>query len=423
MKKLISILLSISILFSFCVPFASADDTAIQETAGRSFHAQTIRNMIEVNLELDNVDEEFYHILTNAYLTDPVLLAQTIADLQADEIHYLARAISYDLQKTGRVDLAVLPEDCGSEAADAVARIIIAEANNTANASIMAFLDEEMTASLMAPAVAMANAGSLFVNVTLAPERFASTTEAVSVTVTLGTTAIVSSERVYAYEIHKVKDGEDSIAAFGRMRLDANSLGTTLTKSITFNAAGEYEVYALIRDGQETVATSTRYPMYVDGQWHITVELPSNRNYKGTLTLYDASGTQIHQCECLGRSDSGAASNIYEGNTPTGECLGTLYGPMALDDQDSYGPYKVIVLTPVSGDIKDFTNRSGIWIHGGDPCIYPSAPWYPLRPTYGCIRVSNADQLALQTHIEALIANSNHQAHGTVSIVEYEYTG
>lgn len=96
---------------------------------------------------------------------------------------------------------------------------------------------------------------------------------------------------------------------------------------------------------------------------------------------------------------------------------------MALDEQDSYGPYKVIMLTPVSGDIKDFTNRSGIWIHGGDPCSYPSASWYPLRPTYGCIRVSNADQLSLQTHIETLIANSNHKAQGTVSIVEYEYTG
>jgi hypothetical protein len=39
--------------------------------------------------------------------------------------------------------------------------------------------------------------------------------------------------------------------------------------------------------------------------------------------------------------------------------------------------------------------RSGIQIHGGDPETNSSLSWYPLKPTWGCIRISNDDQETL----------------------------
>lgn len=45
--------------------------------------------------------------------------------------------------------------------------------------------------------------------------------------------------------------------------------------------------------------------------------------------------------------------------------------------------------------IAEKNGRSEIMIHGGSPATHLSLSWYPLRPTYGCIRLSNADQKAL----------------------------
>ncbi|MOA70291.1 hypothetical protein D3C78_1990670 [compost metagenome] len=38
-------------------------------------------------------------------------------------------------------------------------------------------------------------------------------------------------------------------------------------------------------------------------------------------------------------------------------------------------------------------------IHGGDAATDSSTSWYPLRPTYGCIRISNANQNTLISKI------------------------
>ena len=67
MKRFISILLSITILCTLLSMLVSADEIPEAVAESRSFHAPPIRNMIEVNLELGNVDEEFYHLLTNEY--------------------------------------------------------------------------------------------------------------------------------------------------------------------------------------------------------------------------------------------------------------------------------------------------------------------------------------------------------------------
>jgi hypothetical protein len=102
---------------------------------------------------------------------------------------------------------------------------------------------------------------------------------------------------------------------------------------------------------------------------------------------------------------------VTDGNTPTGTATGVRSGP--LSPASSYGPYQVVSLTPVSGIIKD-SGRTGFLIHGGDPCTDPSLPWYPLRPTNGCIRVSNANQLLLKNSIGSLIASYHDQVGNVV---------
>ena len=154
-------------------------------------------------------------------------------------------------------------------------------------------------------------------------------------------------------------------------------------------------------------------PDTIYGYWSIDIVLPANRNNKGTLKLRDASGVELLSCECLGLSVSNDSMTTYEGNTPTGTYTGYLYGPV--DPSGSYGPYKVINMTGVSGVIIS-SGRSGIWIHGGNPEPDTTKPNYPLQATHGCVRVTNSNQLTLQNLITNLISSEDHYTTGNISI-------
>ena len=75
---------------------------------------------------------------------------------------------------------------------------------------------------------------------------------------------------------------------------------------------------------------------------------------------------------------------------------------------------KYVATTPKSGVAFD-SKRSGIWIHGGDPAPTSSKnlPRYPLRPTYGCVRVTNGDQLTIQN-----VLNNQSPKTGELEIIE-----
>lgn len=67
-------------------------------------------------------------------------------------------------------------------------------------------------------------------------------------------------------------------------------------------------------------------------------------------------------------------------------------------------------------ELKDAGTRDGFLIHGGDAAAVGGS-WYPLRPTLGCIRITNADQLVLETEIEEMMDNY-HYVIGNISITE-----
>lgn len=416
MKKRISFLLVLIMLLTFLTPTISAEEVTEAVTQPTSFHAPTIRRLIEVNLELGNTDEEFYHILANAYLTDPVLLAQTIADLNSEQIDYLARAISYDLQKTGRVSQATLPEDCGGEAANAAARVIYQEAGDPANASIYGFLDAELfSIAAVAPASNIV-APTVSFSMNIPSDQTPSIAEPLNVELTLASIGgTFDSSTNYIYRIYKVVDEVTTLAATGRIAVTAGTLGTTVTKAISLNTAGECTVYAVVTISFDSQLTTSSQTLNVNGKWHITVELTANRYQLGTITLYDASGSEVSYSICLGRSSKGYAMNVTNGHTPIGVYTGKLSA--AKSDTDSYGPYQVVRLTGYSGYVvRECSHRSGILIHCGKES-YNSNPDNPLCPTYGCIRVTNAYQAQLVGELEDLIA-SGHDSTGFVTVTQ-----
>jgi hypothetical protein len=141
--------------------------------------------------------------------------------------------------------------------------------------------------------------------------------------------------------------------------------------------------------------------------YHIIANFSADRDYKGVLKMYNGSGTLVFgPVEALGRGSNHADNDfdhsnwdMTNGDTPTGG-----YNASVVDagtPSSSYGTNKRVLMDPTSGNalIAEDNGRTGIMIHGGDAATDSSATWYPLRPTYGCIRLSNANQATLISKI------------------------
>ena len=381
------------------------------------FHTPTILRMIESNLATDNPDEEFFHNVANAYLADPLLFIEIISDYSSEEQEYLARGIAYDLYKTNRNNQVVIPEGCDTQELHTIANLIYTQARNPENSSLSIFAYDEAQNMI---ANYSARSGVLLGMVVETPVLSASQTDVfntVQVTVSVRSTTTDTVDRMVSVALYKTDGTTSSSIRHVGVTIPAGENVGTLTRNITFNQTGVYTVYAKLLDSSmEPVWTShNSSSITVRGSWHITVVLPTNRIYKGTITLYNASGTAILTAECLGLAEGNGSMYVEGGNTPTGEYTGTL--EVCYGSTFSYGPYKVIDMTGVSGAIIE-SGRDGIWIHGGDPSIYPSTSFYPFRPTGGCVRVTNETQLQLQNLITGLIESAYHYQEGTISITE-----
>ncbi|WP_019913881.1 L,D-transpeptidase family protein [Paenibacillus sp. HW567] len=133
--------------------------------------------------------------------------------------------------------------------------------------------------------------------------------------------------------------------------------------------------------------------------YHIMIALKTDRKQFGSLKMYNDSGALVFgPKQCLARSEFNTAWNVINGCTPTGVYTATIEGPMSptTDNIRSYGKQKYVVMDPVSGDALTAKQmgRSGLWIHGG-AAADPGAINYPLRPTHGCVRLSEDDQASL----------------------------
>jgi hypothetical protein len=429
-RKLICILLSVVLILGLSnssLVFASDNtsddesvDAGLSATADNAFYAPTIRQMIDVNLELGNQDEEFYHALANAYLASPSLLAETISDLPAADIQYLAKAISYDLHKTNRVDLAVVPNDCNDAVSSAVARLIYREANNTDNMSLDSFANMPVLEEQILSTEEIMLLNNVVAYSATPVSSTATVNSILRVNVSFGSGLAATYARQYVVKLYKNDGTTTSLARTQNATILAGDVNGSSTVRVSFSKTGVYTFYAELYDtsGNLLSTTPVSSSVTVSGNWRINVVLKEDRDQKGTLYLYDAGGNLRISGICLGRSVSNAATNVYRGNTPTGECTGYLYGPYPASEQGSFGPYKTIALTPVSGDIYD-SGRGPFMIHGGNnDYVTENMSYYPLEPTHGCIRIENDFQLLLQQAIERMISTEYHNTTGNISIIE-----
>lgn len=428
MKKqttLIAKILSMLLIFSFLVSFGVKSYAAEAEN-NQSFHAPTLLKMIKTNLMVGSTDEEFFHRLADAYLSNPSFFAITVSNLEPNEIEYIAKAVAYDLIKTNRTNLAVMPARSTLPVVANIVRLICEEADNSDNSSIESFegiLQVETPCTITSADVPLSGGTSMsrstgvyVTSASLAASK-ADIFNIVNYSVTFYTTSASSNDRQFRVELHKVVDSEDYVMISKNVTLPAASHAVSVTIPAVFNTTGQQSVYAKIYSGTTTVATSPSSEITIKGQWHIDVALPTDRDYLGTIYLYDAAGNLLLSDICLGKSGTGWDIYTEYGHTPPGEYTGELLDYWGAES--SYGPYMVIETTPVSGIVYDY-NRHSIWIHGGDEGTDVTSPAYPLRETQGCVRVKNDTQLSLQNFITDLIESACHYSEGTVSMFEVD---
>jgi lipoprotein-anchoring transpeptidase ErfK/SrfK len=135
----------------------------------------------------------------------------------------------------------------------------------------------------------------------------------------------------------------------------------------------------------------------------LNILLPRNRNYNGVLRV-EIDGTPVREFSVLGRGSRGAGDTTFmeNGNTPTGEYDGSTYLATAGQKAAAYGPWGKVVLKPIRGTAllaQEIFGRKELRIHGGE-----LGDWYgtggplkhdQLRPTHGCLRLSNPDMATL----------------------------
>ncbi len=227
----------------------------------------------------------------------------------------------------------------------------------------------------------------------------------------------MQTDRNYILEVCILKNNKEYTKRYENIKMSKGVTNLSLSVPITFYSSESSTIKVKVLDNQynELMKEYSLASVSAVGKWHIDVCLPTNRSYKGHLYLFDGTGNSLLYIECLGKSESNASMYQSFGNTPTGEYTGYLYGPAS--PSSSYGPYKVVNMTGVSGAIVA-SGRSDIWIHGGNPITDTTNSHYPLRVTYGCVRITNSDQSTLQNIISNLVSNG-HSSVGTISITEY----
>ncbi|HNR90759.1 MAG TPA: RHS repeat-associated core domain-containing protein [Spirochaetota bacterium] len=154
-----------------------------------------------------------------------------------------------------------------------------------------------------------------------------------------------------------------------------------------------------------------------DGNYTIIVELPTNRNHAGTLSLYDDKGKLLGTYNALGKGNHSDRFKAY-GDTPTGiyKITGRAEHSTSFSQYSTFGPVE-IVLEGIRGEAYTAYNqgkksRSLLEIHGGSPGgragIDPKEEGGTLRTTWGCIRVSNEDATDINNKVKGIEQTRGH---------------
>jgi hypothetical protein len=141
---------------------------------------------------------------------------------------------------------------------------------------------------------------------------------------------------------------------------------------------------------------------------HLQVTLPKNRNFTGNMVVFVNNEPTGFSFPVKGRGSVGAGNTMFQnkGNTPDGKYRGELVATKGWNEA-SYGPNGAIRLHPISGNAYKawkIYGRTGLCIHGGNPPKdadkNKEVMTGGLRPTYGCLRLSNENVAKLMQVLE-----------------------
>lgn len=134
--------------------------------------------------------------------------------------------------------------------------------------------------------------------------------------------------------------------------------------------------------------------------YHIIANLGTDRDKPGSLKVYDKEGRlAMAPVQALGRGSNHQLNGYDHKNqlkrnadTPTGVSRTQIIDRGTA--VDSFGPHqRVHLYSAISGNFlkAEQAGRREILIHGGKQKSTKDKSWYPLHPTYGCIRLTNKD--------------------------------
>jgi len=154
-----------------------------------------------------------------------------------------------------------------------------------------------------------------------------------------------------------------------------------------------------------------------NGMFDLRATLPENRvGNTGTLQVIDRNGNVVLSVNVLGQ---GQGRDRLETNndTPLGTYdIGDVNGNVFWGgSEDTFGPNPRMVLRPNSGEIVD-SGRDLIRVHGA-PNEQTDANGNPvLRPTHGCLRVSNDDMELINNTLNSLLETDPLETPGQLEV-------
>lgn len=367
-----------------------------------AFDIAGVKELISTYREVgfQNKDEEFYSSLINYYLLDNNLFVKAISDLTDEEITtlgYQMKAVSEKFDYNFE-NQQLSSNDSLSQREKEVAQKLD-KALHTDSVSEQELIEKTERALPPTPTI-----GAFYYSGTMEVGK------TVTLTLPLTDTTATNTTRNYCVKVYCARNGVEYQKIDTTYTIPVGSQTTSRQFSLVFTNPGQFTTRVEVLSTNGTILTSRtgKNPDTTYGYWRIAVKLKKDRSIAGTFALYDAANTLICNGSALGKSASGAAMNVTNGNTPIGNYTGVLGAVQA--DTAAYGPYKVVKLTGKNNLY--VPPRSGIWIHGGRSQT-------TLTPTNGWVRVFNADQLKLQKNITSLTSAQNgHYTTGNVSITE-----
>ncbi|MBZ0202803.1 MAG: RHS repeat-associated core domain-containing protein [Ignavibacteria bacterium] len=164
-----------------------------------------------------------------------------------------------------------------------------------------------------------------------------------------------------------------------------------------------------------------------DGRWDIDVHVFKDRSQYGygVAIVKDRKGNEVYRFTVRVEGVGGRNRMVKNSDTPLGKYdIPDKNMWLTGSSREAYGPNARLVLTGVSGEIKE-SDRDLIRIHGGRQEVYDkkTGNWKPvenpvLEKTHGCIRTYDEEVKTLKTVTDDLMQNDAEEYGGELNVID-----